>query len=647
MLWQPTAERVANSQMTRFMQWVEAHRGLHLADYDALWCWSVTDLDGFWSALWDFAGIVSSAPYHTVLGRRDMPGAEWFLGARLNFVDQVLRNATDARPAVLSRGETGALRVTSWAELRQRTNDVAAHLRRCGVWPGDRVAAFATNTPETLIAFLATVSLGAIWSICSPDMGVQSVLDRFRQIEPTVFFVQESCRYNDKPLDRAEQAGTIIAALPSLRAVVKLPATGTGHTLTTDTPCLDWRDIPAEATPLRTEQVPFDHPIWIVYSSGTTGLPKAIVHGHGGMILENVIVALHADLSQRDVFHWYSTTGWVMWNLQIGALIAGSTIAIYDGSPSFPDFGALWRFAVDAGVTVFGAGAAFYASCLKAGIVPRAQGDLTRLRGIGSTGSPLSEDCYAWIYRELGPDIWLAPMSGGTDIAGPFVGGTPLLPVHAGEMQCRCLGADVRAFDEAGNTLVDAVGELVCTTPLPAMPVFFWNDPDGARYRASYFDAYPGVWRHGDWITITPRGGAVVHGRSDATINRYGLRLGTAEIYRAVEELPEILDSMVIDLEVLGRPSYMPLFVVLREGLTLDNALRDRLRGAVRAAVSARFLPDDIFQIAAVPRTLTGKKLEVPIKRLLLGQEVTKVVNPDAVANPESLAWFVEFARRR
>ena len=649
-LWQPSAARIEHARVSQFMRWLKTERERDFATYDALWQWSVSDLEGFWATLWDWSGFIAAQPWKRVLGAREMPGAQWFPGARLNYVDQIFRHETAARPAILSRGETGALRRTSWRDLREKVADVAAHLRRAGIRPGDRVAAFATNTPETIIAFLATASLGAIWSVCSLDMGVQSVLDRFRQIEPSFLFVQTSSSYNGKHVDRAEQAQTIIDALPSLREIVELP--GDGPMAPSNGKRTAWGDIPRTGGELGTEPVAFDHPLWILYSSGTTGLPKAIVHGHGGMILESAILGLHNDLGPSDVFHWYSTTGWVMWNCQIAALLGGSTIAIYDGSPSWPDFGALWSFAAEAGVTTFGAGAAFYASCLKSEVRPRMRGDLSALRSIGSTGSPLSSDCYDWIYRELGPDVWLAPMSGGTDIAGPFVAGVPILPVHAGEMQCRVLGADVRAFDEAGASITDDVGELVCTTPLPAMPVFFWNDPDGSRYRASYFDTYPGVWRHGDWVSITPRGGAVIHGRSDATINRHGLRLGTAEIYRAIEALPDVLDSLIIDLEYLGRPSWMALFVQLREGqardgIVLDAGLSEKIRAAIRASVSARFIPDAMYQVASVPRTLTGKKLEVPVKKLLLGQDAAKVVNRDAMANPDSIDWFITFAEQR
>ncbi len=647
LLWSPTPERISRSQMRRYMDWLARERDLEFADYDSLWQWSVTEIDAFWASLWDYFDIKAYKPYKSILAKRDMPGAEWFPGAELNFVDQVLRHETDRRPAVLYASEQQALQEMSWRSLREQVASVAAHLRQRGIRRGDRVVAFAPNTPETLVAFLATVSLGAVWSICSPDMGLNAVLDRFRQIEPKALFAVPSSNYGGKHHDKGEVVTALIDSLPSVAELILLPGS-TAHPLPTRPHLARWPDIVARPAEMQVEPVPFDHPLWIVYSSGTTGLPKPIVHGHGGIVLVIMaMMALHNDIGADDIYHWYSSTGWIMWNAQISGLLIGATIAIYDGSPSWPDWNRLWSFAGETKATFFGAGAAFYANCQKAGVNPRDVADLSRLRSVGSTGSPLSEDSYAWIYDELGHDIWLTSISGGTDFAGAFVAGCVLLPVYAGEMQCRCLGADIQAYDDNGKPLQDAVGELVCVSPIPSMPLYLWNDKDGARYRDSYFDMYPGVWRHGDWIRITPRGGAVIYGRSDATINRHGLRLGTAEIYRAVEELPEILDSLVVDLEYLGRQSYMPLFVVLRPGITLDTALKDRINQAIRKAVSARFVPNDIFQVAEVPRTLSGKKLEVPVKKILLGQPVEKVSNPGTMANPGSLSWFVDFAQQQ
>ncbi len=646
-LWTPTPERIQRSQLYRYMTWLKQNRGLDFKDYDALYRWSVTETEPFWDSLWQFYDVKTHKPYSKVLADASMPGAKWFTGAEVNYVDQVMRHVTDSRPAILYASETEPLKAMGWHELRDRVAAVAAYLRQRGIKPGDRVVAYAPNTPETLIAFLGAVAIGAVWSICAPDMGLQAVLDRFKQIEPVALFAVEGVHYNGKPIDRRDMVGEIVAALPSLRDMILLPSQAEAMTLPANLTVARWADIAFQPAELQILPVPYDHPIWVVYSSGTTGLPKPIVHGHGGIILELMkMMQLHNDLGPDDVFHWYSSTGWIMWNAQVAGLCTGATIAIYDGSPAWPDWGRLWRFIGEAKTTFFGAGAAFFASCLKAEIKPREIADLSALRSVGSTGSPLSEDAYAWIYRELGDAVWLSSISGGTDFAGAFVGGCVMLPIYAGEMQVRCLGADIQAFDEDGNSLIDQVGELVCVKPLPSMPLYLWNDADGARYRGSYFDVYPGIWRHGDWIRITPRGGSIIYGRSDATINRHGLRLGTAEIYRAVEELPEVLDSLVIDLEYLGRESFMPLFVVLREGLTLDDALKQKINGAIRQAVSARFIPNDMVQVAEVPRTLSGKKLEVPVKKILLGQSPEKVANPGAMSNPQSLKWYADYARK-
>lgn len=647
LLWTPSPKRITRSRLHHYMDWLRRERGLEFPDYDSLWRWSIGDIEAFWASLWDYFEVRASKPYAKVLGRRSMPGAVWFPGAELNYVDQVFRHATDRKPAILYASEKQPLRAMSWQALRDQVAAVAATLKASGVCRGDRVVAYAPNTPETIVAFLATVSIGAVWSVCSPDMGLNAVLDRFRQIEPVALFAVPSCDYGGKHHDKGDVLRSLVAELPSLRDLILMPGDA-GGALPDRCRRHTWADVIATPAELSVEPVPFDHPLWVVYSSGTTGLPKPIVHGHGGILMVILMMnALHNDLGQDDVFHWYSSTGWIMWNAQVSGLLVGATIALYDGSPSWPDWNRLWAFAGEAKATFFGAGAAFYANCQKAGVVPRSVADLTALRTVGSTGSPLSEDSYAWIYGQLGSEIWLTPISGGTDFAGAFVGGCVIQPVYAGEMQVRCLGADIQAFDDAGQPLLDQVGELVCVAPIPSMPLYLWNDPDGKRYRDSYFDMYPGIWRHGDWIRITPRGGAVIYGRSDATINRHGLRLGTSEIYRAVEELPEVLDSLVVDLEYLGRDSYMPLFVVLRPGTELDSALKGRIEQAIRKAVSARFVPNDIFQIAEVPRTLSGKKLEVPVKKILLGQPIEKVSNPGTMANPGSLAWFADFAVQR
>jgi len=662
-------------RITAYQQWLAQRHGLRFATYDDLWRWSTTDLRAFWQSIWDWFDIESPTPHRAVLEAEVMPGARWFSGAQLNYARQVLRHADAAHaaghPAIVFQNERMAAPVAMpWPELRRQVGCFAARLRDAGVVPGDRVCAYLPNTPHTVVAFLATVSLGAIWSVCSPDMGPVAVLDRFRQIAPKVLLAVDGQVWGGVEHDRRPVLREVLAGLPSVAHLVLLAdvdATARGADFAA--PGREVHDFPdwlaGDPGDWQPAWLPFDHPLWVVYSSGTTGLPKAIVHGHGGIVLEmlkgNVLHNdVHASVDTGERFHWFSSTGWVMWNLQVGSLLGGTTICLYDGNPAgparAPDWGTLWRFAGAAGVTWFGAGAAYFASCMKAAVAPMQQADLGRLRAIGSTGSPLSDEAYQWIWDHLpkvdGQDIWLDPISGGTDFAGAFVGGNRTLPVHKGEMQCRCLGAAVEAWSEDGRPLMDEVGELVCTKPMPSMPLHFWGDVDQRRYRDSYFDMFPGVWRHGDWIRLVPHpetgaAGAVIYGRSDATINRHGIRMGTAELYRAVEVQPEVLDSLVVDLEYLGRESWMPLFVVLREGLTLDAALKERLKKAIRLALSARHVPDDIFQVAAIPRTLSGKKMELPVKKLFMGAAPDQVFNRDAMANADSIDWFIAFARER
>ncbi|HTN50605.1 MAG TPA: acetoacetate--CoA ligase [Burkholderiaceae bacterium] len=647
-LWRPTPERVSRAHVTAFLQWLERERGLRFADYEALWQWSVTDLEGFWSALWQFLDIRAAQPYERVLGRRTMPGAEWFVGARLNVVDQVFRHLREG-PAIVAGGEDGALREVSWSQLQRDVARIAEALRERGVVPGDRVVAILPNVPETIVAFLACASVGAIWSVCSPDMGPVAVLDRFCQIEPKVLIAADGYRYGGRTFDRVPVLAEIRAALPTLRHTIIVPLLEASVDERRFPDATDWNALSSRGL-LKTEPVAADHPLWVVYSSGTTGLPKAIVHGHAGVLLEMMKgVHLHRDIGPRDRFFWYTTTGWIMWNVQVSGLLAGATAVLYDGHPGTPDLTVLWRFVERVGATFFGAGAAYFASCIKAGIEPVRVADLSALRTLGSTGSPLPAEAYRWVYERVKRDLWLVSIAGGTDLAGAFLTGLPTLPVYAGEMQCRALGLKVEAWDDAGRPLLDEVGELICAEPFPSMPLYFWNDSDGRRYHESYFDTYPGVWRHGDWMRLVPRPeavGGIIYGRSDATINRHGIRMGTAELYRAVEALPEIVDSLVVDLEYLGRESTMLLFVVLREGSALDDALTQRIAERIRQALSARHVPNEIIAIADVPRTLSGKKMELPIKRLLLGYPLEKVAHADAMANPASLAWFAEFARR-
>ena len=646
--WRPSATMIQSARITAFGEWLARERGLRFDDYAQMWQWSVDHPDAFWSALWDWFEIRSDVPRAVALADATMPGAKWFPGVRLNYVEQVFRHATDQRPAIIFRNEAGEHRELSWAELQREVAALAASLRAMGVGPGDRVVAYLPNIPETVTAFLAVASLGAIWSICSPDMGRVAVLDRFRQIAPKVMLAVDGYRYGGKAHDRRELLAELLIELPSVEHLILLPQLDAQADASALRNGVSWAEVTAGDAPLAAEPVPFDHPLWVVYSSGTTGLPKPIVHGQGGVVLEHVkLVGLHLDLGPEDRYHWFSSTGWMMWNAQIAGLLVGATICLFDGNPGFPDLNTLWRFVGETRTTFFGAGAAFYASCQKADVHPGDVAELSALRGLGSTGSPLSPENYQWLYDAVRSDIWINPISGGTDIVSAFVGGVPTLPVVRGEMQCRCLGARIEAFDEAGHAMSDAVGELVCSAPMPSMPLYFWNDIGNHRYLDSYFDVYPGIWRHGDWVRITPRGGAVIYGRSDATINRYGIRMGTSELYRAVEDLPEVLDSLVVDLEYLGKESYMPLFVVLREGHSLTPELTAVIRERIKVALSARHVPNEIFEVAAIPRTLSGKKMELPIKKLMMGQLLAKVVNPDTMANPDSLAWFVDFAHRR
>ena len=647
LLWQPRPEQVAASRLAAFERWLDTERGLRFADYQSLWQWSVDDQDAFWRAVWDHFEIIADGSPEPVLAMREMPGATWFPNARLNYAEHVFRNATDERPALIVRSEHGTPRAIAWSELVRATGALAASLRSLGIGPGDRVVSFLPHRPETVIAFLACASIGAIWSGCGPDMGASVVLDRFRQIDPKLLFATDSYSYNGKSHDRKAVVEELANELPSVKTIVHVA--GPGHPEGASPPWRDtvsWDDLVEHEAPLAFERVPFDHPLWIVYSSGTTGLPKAIVHGHGGIVLtQHKTLAFQHDLRPDDRMLFLGSTGWIVWNHQVGGLLTGATVVLYDGNPNWPDPQALWRFIDEQRVTLFGCGAAYLINCRKDGLRPRDFADLGALRAINSTGSPLPNDAYAWVYDAVKPDLWLASMSGGTDIASGFVSCAPSLPVTAGEIQCRELGVAVAAFDEAGHPVVEEVGELVVTKPMPSMPLFFWNDADGRRYRESYFEHYPGIWRHGDWIRFTADGRSVIYGRSDTTINRHGIRMGTAEIYRVVETLPEVRDSLVVDLEYLGRESFMPMFVVLEPGSRLDAEFKTRIVHELRTKVSARHVPDEIYAVEEVPRTLTGKKMELPVRKLLLGAEAAKVASPDAMANPASLEFFVRLAR--
>jgi acetoacetyl-CoA synthetase len=635
--------------MTRYMRWLEAERGRSFGDYQALWEWSVSELEEFWASIWDFFEVDASAPYSEVLPDRVMPGARWFGGAELSYAQHLFRGKRDTDVALLHASELRPLGELRWGELRDQVARVAAGLRGLGVERGDRVVAYMPNVPETLVAFLATASLGAIWSSCSPDFGASSVVDRFAQIEPKVMFCVDGYRYGGKDFDRTQTVAGLQRQMPTLEHTVVVPYLDPAPDLSRLDSVITWGELLAtgEGAELRFEQVPFDHPLWVLYSSGTTGLPKAIVQGHGGILLEHLKkLHLHVDAQEQDHIFWFTTTGWMMWNFLVGALLTPAPIVLYDGSPGYPDMGVLWDLAEQAGITCFGTSASYVAACMKAEVEPSLNRDLGRLRAVGSTGSPLSPEGFEWVYEHVGRDTWLFSTSGGTDLCTAFVGGVPLLPVYRGELQGRALGAAVHAFDEQGNSVIDQVGELVVTEPMPSMPLFLWGDDDGSRYRASYFEQYPGVWRHGDWIEITSRGTAVIYGRSDSTINRQGVRMGTSEIYRAVQAIPQVLDALVVDVPRPGTEGWMPLFVVLDQGVSLDDRLTGEIKRRIREQCSPRHVPDEVFQVAEVPRTLSGKVLEVPVKRILTGTPPEQAASRDSLANPESLDYFVDLAGR-
>jgi acetoacetyl-CoA synthetase len=714
-LWAPSAQQLATARMTHFMVWAGERHGRTFTDYEELWRWSVDELEQFWGDVWEYCGVRASVPYERVLASRAMPGAKWCEGARLNYAENLLCRVLDApglggardgqpratRTAVVHSSELRPIGQLSWGELAEQVAAAAAGLRSLGVGRGDRVAAYMPNIPETLVTFLASASIGAVWSCAAPEFGAHSVIDRFAQIEPKVLLVVDGYRHGGKDFDRGDALRTILDGLPSLRHVVLLPYLNadaeagallagrrSDGSAAAGPDGLSWRDLldlgaPDGQTPeLRFEQVPFDHPLWVLYSSGTTGLPKAIVHGHGGILLEQLKMSmLQLDLHPGERMFWFTTTGWMMWNFLVGCLLSEAAVVLYDGNPGYPDTGRLWQLVEQAKITCMGVSAGLIGACEKDGIEPARDYDLSNLRAIGSTGSPLPPEGFRWVYEHVGKDVWLFSTSGGTDVCTAFVGGCPLLPVYEGELQCRALGASVESWDEQGNSLTDAVGELVLTEPLPSMPLFFWGDAptqpaadrsagagsanagwgDGAhdppadddpsrpgeRYRESYFDMYPGIWRHGDWVRITPRGGAVIYGRSDSTINRQGVRMGTSEIYRATSSLPQVTDALVVDVPSgdTGELS-MVLFVVLRDGLRLDEGLIAEIKARVREYCSPRHVPNKILQIQEVPRTLSGKALEVPIKRILMGAAPGEAASVESLANPHALDYFVELARR-
>jgi acetoacetyl-CoA synthetase len=661
-LWEPDDKTVRNARVTRFMQWLADRRGLRHDGYEDLWRWSVTEPAAFWSAVWDYFDVLGDRGDGPVVAGEVMPDVRWFTGATLNYARNALRTAwTDPdRTAIIFDSERARAGSLSYGQLAQQVARVARGLRGLGVGRGDRVAALLPNVPEAIVGLLATASLGAIWSSCSPDFGARSVIDRFAQIEPKVLIACDGYAYNGKEYSRAEMLAEVTAALPGLSAVVQV-------NLISDSPppagTLPWNDLGrgvpgglkgssprgqhsthGDQHEPEFEEVPFAHPLWVVYSSGTTGLPKPIMHGHGGIVLEHLkALSFHQDLRPGDVFTWYTTTGWMMWNYLAGGLLAGLTIVLYDGSAAYPETDRLWRLAAEHDVTYLGVGAPYLVACMKAGLRPGEAVGLPALRAIGSTGSPLPPEAFGWVYQAVKPGLLLGSFSGGTDLCTGFVGPCPLLPVRTGVISGRCLGAAVEAYDDDGKPVTGQVGELVITQPMPSMPVGFWNDPAGARYRESYFDMYPGIWRHGDWIEILPDGGCIIYGRSDATLNRGGVRMGTSEFYRAVEAFAEVGDSLVVDTGRLGAEGRLILFVVPAEGAELDEDLKSRLRAALRAQLSPRHVPDEIHQVPGIPRTLSGKKLEVPVRKILHGADPEQAADPNALADPEVLGYFGRF----
>ena len=644
LLWEPSEERKSRANITRYLRWLEQSRGLTFSSYHDLWQWSVTDLEGFWASIWDFFEIKAYQPYTRVLANRQLPGARWFTGARLNYAEHSLRGRDD-HPALQYRSETRPMGSMTYGELRHEVSLVAAGLRRLGVGKGDRVVAYMPNIPETVVALLATASIGAIWSACSPEFGTRSVVERFRHIEPKVLLAVDGYRYGGRDYPRMDAVADIQRQLPTLTGTVVVPYFAERPPLEGLAGAIDWKELREEGGKLEFEPVPFDHPLWVIYSSGTTGLPKPIVQGHGGILLEHYkTLSLHLDLMQDDRFFWFTTTGWMMWNLLLGGLLLGATVLLYDGDPAYPDIETLWRHAEQTQTTYFGVSAPFIQACMKAGIEPRTKYDLAAIKGIGSTGAPLSPEGFQWVYEKVKPDVLLGSYCGGTDVCTGFIGPCPLLPVHASEIQCQCLGARVEAYNADGQPVVGQVGELVIAEPMPSMPLYLWNDEGDRRLKESYFETFPGVWRHGDWIKLTPRNTLVIYGRSDSTLNRGGVRMGSSEFYQITEEMDEVQDSLVVDTSEVGAEGRLLLFLVMAQGAELDDDLRGRIRRRLRTELSPRHAPDEIYAVPEVPTTLSGKKVEVPVKKILRGTPLDEAISRDAMANPSSLDYFVKLA---
>ncbi|MFA7279942.1 MAG: acetoacetate--CoA ligase [Sterolibacterium sp.] len=653
LLWTPRPEFAQSSNVAKYMEWLRTQRELDFADYAALWQWSKTEIEAFWASIWDYFEVISDRPYDRVLDTRKMPGGKWFEGSLVNYAEHMLRHEATAAPDEVVfhyLSEIKPLATMTWHELGRQVRIMASQLQAMGVAPGDRVVSYMPNVPEASVAMLATIAIGGVWSSSAPEFGVKTVVDRFAQIKPKVLFAADGYRFGGKDFDRVSEVQQIIAALPSLECIIWLPylqpqvaLPEIGHLLPWHQ-VMDHPDIPRAS--FRYVRVAHDHPLWVVYSSGTTGLPKAIVHNHVGMLVEHLkLMHFHMDLRPKSVMFFYTTTGWVMWNLVLASLLTGSAAVLYDGNPAYPSPDVLWKMAADTGTTNFGASPTYVQIMEKMGLQPGQQHDLSKLEAVLVGGSPATPETFAWFYRSVKQDLWVTSQSGGTDLVSGLVGASPTLPVYAGEIQARMLGQDVQAWSDDGNELVNQVGELVVTKPFPSMPIYFWNDPDNRRYHESYFDVFPGVWRHGDFIKINHRGGCYIYGRSDSTLNRYGVRIGTAEIYRTVEQIEEVADSLIVCCELEGGGKFfMPLFVKLKPGQELTDEVRHRINAKLRADCSPRHVPDVILAVEAIPYTLTGKKLEVPVRKILMGWPLTKAASRDAMANPAAIDYFVRFA---